>query len=516
MKELRLLPENWARVSLAEVVAVNPKHKDLVDQVAGFVPMKLAPKDFNGTLHYEERQWDKIKKGYTHFATGDVIFAKVTPCFENGKAAIVKNIPNGIGAGSTEFYVLRPANNDISVDYIFSVIKSHEFLHSGAENMTGAVGLRRVPKKFVEDFKINLPPPAEQQEIVALLDKHLAQVESTKNRLDAIPEILKRFRQSVLAAAVSGKLTEEWRSVNKTTSVKNLVKEIAEEREKLKAKKILKKSFGPSSEPLPLFLDIPNHWAWVTFSHIAINENNALKAGPFGSALKKSDCVESGFKVYGQEQVIAGDEKLVSYFVDATKYEQLISCRVQPNDILISLVGTIGKILVLSASSEKGIINPRLVKLSLNNKIQHQFIRHYLDSPISKEFFKGFSHGGTMDILNLSILKALPIALPPVDEQVEIVRRIEELFAYADKVEAQVNAAQERVNNLTQSILAKAFSSELTATWREQNPDLITGKNSAEALLEKIKAERSALTAKKKPAKKPTARKEKTSRENSD
>ena len=95
-------------------------------------------------------------------------------------------------------------------------------------------------------------------------------------------------------------------------------------------------------------------------------------------------------------------------------------------------------------------------------------------------------------------IKSYPIPVPSVNEQTEIVRRVEQLFAYADKVEAKVNAAQERVNKLTQSILAKAFRGELTAKWREQNPDLISGDNSAEALLAKIKAEREKLKPNKK------------------
>ena len=102
-----------------------------------------------------------------------------------------------------------------------------------------------------------------------------------------------------------------------------------------------------------------------------------------------------------------------------------------------------------------------------------------------------------MEILNLSILKELPIALPPLEEQHEIVRRVEQLFAYANTIEKQVNNALTRVNNLTQSILAKAFRGELTAQWRAENPDLISGENSAAALLEKIKAERAASSGKK-------------------
>lgn len=108
-----------------------------------------------------------------------------------------------------------------------------------------------------------------------------------------------------------------------------------------------------------------------------------------------------------------------------------------------------------------------------------------------------------MDILNLGILKELPIPLPSLEEQHEIVHHVEQLFAYADTIEKQVNNALARVNNLTQSLLAKAFRGELTAQWRAENPDLISGENSAAALLEKIKAERTASGGKKASRKKP-------------
>lgn len=352
--------------------------------------------------------------------------------------------------------------------------------------------------------EIALPPLAEQKVIADKLDTLLAQVDNTKARLERLPEILKRFRHSVLAAAVSGRLTEGWRDHARASSIHDLLEQWTSEREKLKSEKRLKKSFGPKSDPSPIIEDVPEDWAWVNFDHIAEHNNNALKAGPFGSALKKSDCVDSGYKVYGQEQVIAGNEQLVTYYVNSEKYEQLKACAVKPNDTLISLVGTIGKVLVLSPKAEAGIINPRLVKLSLQEAINKFFIQVYLESPVAHDFFRGFSHGGTMEILNLSILKELPIPLPPVEEQTEIVRRVDQLFAHADRIEQQVNQALARVNNLTQSILAKAFRGELTEQWRKDNPELISGENSAEALLERIKVERAAKAPAKRTRKKAT------------
>jgi type I restriction enzyme S subunit len=351
----------------------------------------------------------------------------------------------------------------------------------------------QITGKGLAEVRLPLPPLAEQKVIADKLDTLLAQVENTKARLERIPKILKRFRQSVLAAAVSGRLTDEWRNGVQVPSIHGLLEKWKSEREKLKSEKLLKKSFGPKSDPSPIIEGVPENWAWVNFDHIAEHSNNALKAGPFGSALKKSDCVEKGFKVYGQEQVIAGNERLVTYYVNPQKFEHLNACSIKPGDILISLVGTIGKVLVLSQEAEAGIINPRLVKLSIQEDINKSFVDLYLGSPVAHDFFRGFSHGGTMEILNLSILKELPIPLPPLEEQTEIVRQVDQLFAHADRIEQQVNNALARVNNLTQSILAKAFRGELTEQWRNENQALIGGENSAAALLEMIKSERAAV-----------------------
>ena len=486
-------PQEWVKCTIGDACALNPKEKLPDNLDVGFMPMAGVPTNHFGTCNFETRPWEKVKKGFTQFKNGDVIFAKITPCFENSKAAIIRDFPSGWGAGSTEYYVLRPYGDLVRPEILFALIKSKEFLVSGAVNMSGSVGHKRVPKDFVSGYELPLPPFAEQKVIADKLDTLLAQVENTKARLERIPKILKRFRQSVLAAAVSGRLTDEWRNGVQVPSIHGLLEKWKSEREKLKSEKLLKKSFGPKSDPSPIIEGVPENWAWVNFDHIAEHSNNALKAGPFGSALKKSDCVEKGFKVYGQEQVIAGNERLVTYYVNPQKFEHLNACSIKPGDILISLVGTIGKVLVLSQEAEAGIINPRLVKLSIQEDINKSFVDLYLGSPVAHDFFRGFSHGGTMEILNLSILKELPIPLPPLEEQTEIVRQVDQLFAHADRIEQQVNNALARVNNLTQSILAKAFRGELTEQWRNENQALIGGENSAAALLEMIKSERAAV-----------------------
>ncbi|HBP9159620.1 restriction endonuclease subunit S [Escherichia coli] len=431
-------------------------------------------------------------KQYIQFK--DILLCKINPRIN--RVWCVKEKKEHPQIGSSEWIVIRqPLIHEGFLAYFLQTQDFRDLLCSDVSGVGGS--LTRAQPKRVATYNVPIAPLPEQKIIAEKLDTLLAQVESTKARLEQIPQILKRFRQAVLGAAVSGKLTQNWRENNKTTPINKLLNMINEERNEARKNKKIKQNFGKYRPVLPLFQLPADCWEWVCFEQICETDNNALKAGPFGSALKKSDCVKSGHKVYGQEQVISGQESLETYRITEDKYQQLKSCATKPGDILISLVGTIGKTLILSNLAETGIINPRLVKIALHSEIQRQYVKLYLDGPLAYDFFKGFSHGGTMDILNLGILKELPIPLPSLEEQREIVRRVEQLFAYADTIEKQVNNALARVNNLTQSILAKAFRGELTAQWRAENPELISGENSAAALLEKIKAERAASGGKK-------------------
>ncbi|MCR3895642.1 restriction endonuclease subunit S [Aeromonas caviae] len=193
---------------------------------------------------------------------------------------------------------------------------------------------------------------------------------------------------------------------------------IAAEKARLVEEKKIKKE-----KPLPAIsedekpFELPQGWDWVKLDYIAKNEKNALKAGPFGSALKKDMYVASGYKIYGQEQVISGDEDLGDYFIDEEKYLSLESCKVQAGDILVSLVGTIGKVLILSDNAVRGIINPRLVKVSLFSDIDRKYIGVVLGSQLVQDELYRKSHGSTMNVLNLGLLRELVFPLPPVKEQ---------------------------------------------------------------------------------------------------
>ena len=300
-----------------------------------------------------------------------------------------------------------------------------------------------ISKAMIEDLDILLPPLAEQERIVEKIEALFAGIDEGVERLKSAQAQIKQYRQSVLKSAFEGKLY-------KTTD-----------------------------------------WKEVDITKIIAKEKNALKAGPFGSALKKEIYVEKGYKIYGQEQVIAQNPFYGDYYINEEKYLELASCKVQPNDILISLVGTIGKVLILPNNIEKGIINPRLLKVTLDTSIYLPlFFKFYFESQYLRSLFKIKAHGATMDVLNLSILKELPFPLPTLPEQQHIVAEIEKHFAVADELEKAVNEGLEKADKLKQSILKKAFEGKLVA----QNPN----DEPASVLLERIKKEQIPTKGKKK------------------
>ena len=210
-----------------------------------------------------------------------------------------------------------------------------------------------------------------------------------------------------------------------------------------------------------LFLDmfgdpVKNEKGWevVQVENVASNEKHSIKAGPFGSSLKKEFYVEKGYKIYGQEQVIKDDMSYGDYYIDEKKYKELESCRVKEGDILISLVGTYGKVSIIPDNFEEGIINPRLMKISPNkNIIRPDFLKFLLQSSYVEKQLKNHSRGGTMDIINVGIIRKLFIPLPSLEMQNQFAERV--AVIEAQKQQAQLELAKSE--ELFQSLLQRAF-----------------------------------------------------------
>lgn len=345
---------------------------------------------------------------------------------------------------STGFEVIRPTL--VESRYIFALVRSRHFIDSISGLVQGAL-YPAAKSSDVQSYEFPLPPLAEQKIIAEKLDTLLAQVDSTKARLEQIPQILKRFRQAVLRAAVTGRLIDK--------DFTNLVTNIG--------------------------------------SHVSIDIGNAFKSAEFsedGIPLLRGQNIEPGALRWDDTKKFP-----------AEKLELFSHLFINENDIILAMDRPIISSGLKLAKAKKSDLPCVLVQRVARFKDYRDLLPEYLYIALSGLDFENYIQPNQTgsDIPHISGKQILNFkcSIPPHDDQLEIVRRVEQLFAYADTIEKQVNNALTRVNSLTQSILAKAFRGELTAQWRAENPELISGENSAAALLEKIKAERAASGGKK-------------------
>lgn len=210
---------------------------------------------------------------------------------------------------------------------------------------------------------------------------------------------------------------------------------------------------------LEMFGDpVTNPKGWPLGSMLSLTKGKyGIKAGPFGSALKKEFYTPTGYRIYGQEQVIAGTLAVGDYYIDQEKFESLKSCAVSSGDLLISLVGSFGKILVVPHEFEPGIINPRLLKLTPDqDKVSPEFLKHYFQVDSLQKHLKSLSHGGTMGILNAGLIKQLIVPIPPISKQREFVRILEKISSQlSDSADSE-----KRIEALFESLQQSAFSSQ--------------------------------------------------------
>ncbi|MGH8461329.1 MAG: restriction endonuclease subunit S [Stenotrophobium sp.] len=368
-------------------------------------------------------------------------------------------------------------SEDVDTKYLFYFL----FSRRGALIREAKGGAQpNISQEIIRELQVPVPPLDEQRHIVAELETQLTRLDASVTALKRVQANLKRYRASVLKAACEGRLVSteaelarcEGRSYE--SGIELLARLLIKRRETWEAEQRAAFDFlnkRPANDKwksryrAPLKPDalphaeLPQSWTVTGVEELSDGIANAIKAGPFGSALKKSFYVENGYKIYGQEQVIRGDAYFGDYFINEERYRDLESCVVRPGDILISLVGTTGKVLILPDDTRPGIINPRLLKLTLNRfGVDPRYIKIVLESPGTRAFFKLAAHGGTMEILNLSILKQLPIALPPFAEQQRIVAEVERRLSVIEELETTVAANLKRAERLRQSVLSRSFA----------------------------------------------------------
>ena len=341
--------------------------------------------------------------------------------------------------------------------------------------------------EFLENTDVPLAPLAEQRRIVAKLEKLLGKVDACQQRLAKIPVLLKRFRQSVLAAACSGRLTADWREENSDAGTADeLISEIRRARyekfDQLKAIPARERpvpfsnfdNFEPNLRADLDLPDIPGTWSWVDLRFVMNPEEpfcyGVVQPGaddPKGPRLIRVCDIENG-------RVLKDGLRGIPPSIHA-QYERSV---LQGGEVLVSVVGTIGRAAIAGPELASMNIARAVAKIPVR-EFEARFILLWLSTSRAENWMVGDAPRSPKT-LNLEQLRTLPAPLPPLAEQKEIVRRVDELFALADQIEARYAKAKAYIDNLTQSILAKAFRGELVPQDPKDEP--------ASVLVERIRS----------------------------
>lgn len=492
---LENLPVQWSKEQLGNLSNFIDYRGKTPTKTAEGIPLITAKNIRDGYINRVPREYI-AEDAYDEWMTrgipllGDLVITTEAPM---GNVAVL-NIQEKFALAQRAICLNFKYNKDIS-KFLYYYLRSQSFKTDLQDKATGTT-VQGIKAAELKKIFVPLAPLAEQQEIVRQLDLMLAQVEQIQARLDAIPAILKKFRQSVLADAVSGKLTEEWRNSKGFKGDLDVeLKQIKVNREsKVFGNQKRSLDFSVDENLKPVF-ELPPSWKLVGLGDLIefLTDYHAngsyeklrdhvtlLDKENYACMIRATNFEKNNF-----------DDLLI--YIDQTAYEFLTKTKLFGNEILISKIGNAGSVYLMPKLNRPCSLAMNLFMLRFDESIVNpRYINYFLTSIFGEKYINQYVRGVATKSIDKKSVRNVFIHYPCLNEQNQIVQVIDQLFEYADRIEATVQSAQKRVNLLTQSILAKAFSGELTAEWREQHQELITGVNSAESLLAKIQAEREA------------------------
>ncbi len=391
--------------------------------------MSLLEGGLNNHHTYEEKRWGDVKKGFTHFRNNDVVIAKITPCFQNRKSAVIKYLPNEYGAGTTELHVLRDNTRILHVPYFLLCCKTNNFINGGIASFTGTAGQQRIGKDYISNYLIPLPPVYEQRRIVAKIDQVFSVLTEIDKFQTQYADNLTVLKKSILQEAVMGKLVPQDPN-DEPASV--LIERIRAEKERLIAEGKIKRDENESriykrgnsyyelqgksevciDDEIPF--DIPDNWAWSRLGEIfQHNTGKALNAknqeGNLLEYITTSNLYWNSF-----------DLRIVKrmYFNE----QEIKKCTVTKGDLLVCEGGDIGRAAIWSYDYDiliQNHIHRLRAFLPVCTKYFFFLFYHYKQ----KEMIEGIGIG--IKGLSSNALHRILFPIPPLAEQKRIVSTIE-------------------------------------------------------------------------------------------
>ena len=432
------IPESWEWTRIGNVFQINPRN-NLPDELeTGFVPMALLSDGFCSRHSYEPKKWKDIKNGFTHFANNDIVIAKITPCFQNRKSAVVTGLPNGFGAGTTELHVLRDNTKELFMPYFLLICKTQAFIQDGVKNFSGTAGQQRIGKDFISKYLIPVPPVSEQERIVQRLHLLEPLLISYENAYDSIVNQQKNFpaqlKRSILQYAVQGKLVSQ-DPADEPAAI--LLEHIRAEKEHLiKAGKIKRdkhesvifkrnNSYYEKVDGIERCIDdelpfeISDSWEWTTIGTTCINiqYGSSRKSESTGTmAVLRMGNIQNG-RIDTQKLVYTSDKEEIAHY--PLEYNDLLFNRTNSKEL-------VGKTAIYK-SEVPAIYAGYLIRITplidsdyLNYVMQTQFYWVYCQNVRSDAI--GQSN------INAEKLKNFIYPLPPLHEQKRIAKKLNSIF----------------------------------------------------------------------------------------
>lgn len=486
-------------VPTVEIAELNPP-KGIINAASEswvhFVSMASVSADFGGIDISTTRPLKEVAKGYTAFRARDVLFAKITPCMENGKIAVVPELEYGIGFGSTEFHVLRSVGA-LQPRLLAYYLSQTTFRRSARRSMTGSAGQLRVPSTWLAEQLIPVPPLNEQRRIVAKIEELFSDLDAGVAALERIRANLKRYRAAVLKAAVEGQLTQAWRAKHPhiEPATKLLERILAERRRKWEENQLAKfaaagktppkgwrekyiEPAAPDTNGLP---ELPPGWCWATLETLADlvggitkDKKRADQPGMREVPYLRVANVQRGFLDLSEMKVIAASPG------------DIADLRLEVGDVLFTEGGDrdkLGRGWVWAGELTECIHQNHIFRARFFSKdMQPRFVSHQ-GNTFGQEWFTNAGKQTTnLASINLGILRRFPVPIPPAEEQKEIVVQLDEKLSQIEAAIIATDHSLKRAARLRQSILKRAFEGKLVPQDPNDEP--------AEKLLERIRCAR--------------------------
>ncbi|EKR0125682.1 restriction endonuclease subunit S [Salmonella enterica] len=492
------LPVGWEWTTLNTLAEINPKI-DVSDdeQDISFVPMPLISTKFDGSHDFEVRKWKEVKKGYTHFANGDIAIAKITPCFENSKAAIFSGLKNNVGVGTTELHVARPYSQAVNLQYLLLNFKSPGFLKVGESQMTGSAGQKRVPRHFFENYPLPFPPLQEQERIVnnftqlmilcdqleqhslSSLDAHQQLVETLLTTLtdsqnaDELAENWARIsehldmlftteasidalKQTILQLAVMGKLVPQDPN---DSSAKDLLEQLSTSRNKKlrqqqadnKEAETMLRKINKLKKAKPPFR-LPNNWTTVHLIELCeylVDCHN--KTAPYTNTgipiirttnIRERKFLEQDLKFISQETYNFWSKR----------------CPPSPGDIIFTREAPMGEALIIPPNVKWCLGQRTMLIRVMHEFVSNEFLLLALTEPHLLERASENAVGLTVKHLRVGDVENLNIPLPPLNEQYRIIDKVNILFEYCNKLKSNIKASQQTQLHLADALTDAAIN----------------------------------------------------------